>query len=316
MFELWIIGGIISLLTAALGTFLALKVQYSFLKRTRIEQEAWQYAQEAHQSIWEIGQEKHVFELEKKLTRQVDEIQAAWEAWEVKDQERIAKINLEHVLARLPRIDEAPIPLDGHGPRPQAPAHWEPPNFYRADLSGRDLSRRYLVDADLREAQLQGTNFYLADLSGACLAGANLEGATLAGANLAGADLRGAILTGANLLVADLRKAVLTGANLLGARNLTTEQVDATIYDHTTRFDSQIDITIPRIPVPPRATLQELPKTPMIRQALDSPLLLPLSAGDSQRDQLAPGSRADRQENRHIEALDTASSRIRQNGIK
>ncbi len=117
--------------------------------------------------------------------------------------------------------------------------------FQGANLAGLDLSHRYLGRADMRNAQLSRTNFFMADLSGACLADADLSEADLSGANLSHADLRGATLTGANLLVTDMNNAILTGADLLGARNLTTQQIYTAIYDSTTQLDEEIDITLP-----------------------------------------------------------------------
>ena len=67
--------------------------------------------------------------------------------------------------------------------------------------------------ANLRIANLSGT-----DLSGANLTDAGLEGASLTAANLLGADLTGAHLTGANLNGAHLTGAYLAGAYLTGAK--------------------------------------------------------------------------------------------------
>ncbi|EKH3383458.1 pentapeptide repeat-containing protein [Salmonella enterica] len=63
--------------------------------------------------------------------------------------------------------------------------------------------------ADLRDADLRGTNLRDADLRGADLRDADLYDADLRGANLYDADLRGA-----NLYDADLRGANLYGADL------------------------------------------------------------------------------------------------------
>ncbi len=87
----------------------------------------------------------------------------------------------------------------------------------------------------------------MADLTGACLTGANLIGANLIGANLTGADLRDAVLTDANMLVADLNGAILDGANLLGVHNLTIEQINSANYNGKTQFETDADITLPRV---------------------------------------------------------------------
>lgn len=253
MVNLLITSGIISLLAATIGVLIALKLQSRVLRSTGTEREAWQHAQEAHQRIWEVKQRKQAFELEQKLTQQVQQIQESWQRWEAHDEERLARLAIEQKLARIPRVEDVPVPSNEHGQAEQTNSYdpcMQPPSFYKANLSGRDLSQRYLENADLREAQLANTNFYMADLAGACLTGANLTGANLAGANLSGADLRDAVLTGANMLVTDLNGAILNGANLLGAHNLTVEQINSAIYNSNTRIDIEFDITQPRIGSP------------------------------------------------------------------
>ncbi len=250
MVNLFITAGVISLLSAIIGALIAFMIQSRVLRRTGIEHEGWQHAQEAHQNIWEVKQRKQALELEQKLTRQVQQIQDAWHRWEANDEERLARLTLEQKLAHLPRIEDVPVQSNEHAQveqtNPYGP-HGQPPSFYKANLSGQDLSHRYLGRADLREAQLVNTNFYMADLAGACLTGANLAGANLAGANLTGADLRDAVLRNANMLVADLNGAILNGANLLGTHNLTIEQINSAIYNSKTQIDKEFDITLPHI---------------------------------------------------------------------
>lgn len=251
MINLLIIAVIISLVATILGALIALKIQSRVLRRIGIEREAWQNSHEAHQLVWEVKQRRQALDFEQKLTRQVEQIQEAWQRWEAYDKERIAKFTLEQKLARLPHVEDIPISSNGHRPVQQTSlyaANEYPPLFYKANLSGRDLSYRYLGYADLRESQLEGANLYMADLTGAILADANLSAANLAGANLTNADLRGATLTGANLLVADLQNAILNGANLLGAYGLTMSQLNTAISNNNTRFDIETDETLPHVP--------------------------------------------------------------------
>lgn len=181
------------------------------------------------QLAWERTQESHQHERYLELTKQVQSIQQAWQAWQAANSERleafahqhevaVTQWNIEHEVAQLPHVDEIPLPESASSPRPYVCANWQPARLFRANLSGRDLSHRFLGYADLREAQLAGTNFYMADLSGACLAGADLTGADLSCADLCAADLRDAILKDANLSAADLEEAILDGANLEGVR--------------------------------------------------------------------------------------------------
>ena len=87
----------------------------------------------------------------------------------------------------------------------------------------RDIQPMNLTGTDLARADLHDANFTRADLGGADLTGANLHGANLTGANLGRADL-----TGANLGRADLTRARLFFARLFCAR---------LIYARLTRAD-------------------------------------------------------------------------------
>ncbi len=238
---------IISLLAAVLGACIALGIYRGYLNRIQKQQIAWERAHESQQQDWERKQTKQLTQLEAQLNQQLQQLQQAWNTWEAGDKQRLedlqnrhaaieAQMHMQSELAHLPRIEEAPVsPLTD--PLQPLPASWRPPQLQASKLSGRDLSHRYMAHADLRNAELAHANFFMADLGGAVLTGAQLEGADLSGANLTGADLRGSNLKGANLLVADLRAAILFGANLLGARNLTPEQINTAVYDHTTQLD-------------------------------------------------------------------------------
>ena len=217
MVELLLLGGSIGFLVASVGTMIAI---WTLVGKQR---QVWERTQESRQQVRYL-----------ELTTQVQSIQHAWQAWEAANVKRIEALaqqyelavtqwTIEREVAQLPHVDDIPLPSSATTPRQYVFASWQPARLFRANLSGRDLSHRYLGYADLREAQLAGTNFYMADLSGACLVGANLTGADLYGANLTAADLRNAILTDANLLAADLDKAVFIGANLEGARTLDTQ---------------------------------------------------------------------------------------------
>ena len=250
MVIVFITAGIISLLATTIGVLVACKIQSRILRNIGLEHEAWQLAQEAHQNVWEVKQRRQALDLEQSLNKQVQEIHDAWEKWEFNAEQQLAKLTLEQKLASLPHIEDIPVPsieyTKSEQIAPYSPLS-QPFSFFRADLCGRDLSHRYLQQADFREAQLENANFYMADLAGASLNHANLAGANLAGANLTGADLRDAILVGANMLVTDLNGAILNGANLFGARNLTSEQINSAIYNHETQIAFEHDITLSRI---------------------------------------------------------------------
>ncbi len=92
------------------------------------------------------------------------------------------------------------------------------PRGFHLDLSGAQLGRIALMQADLSGANLNGAHLIHADLSGANLTRAHLTRAHLLMAHLPGAHLSGADLSGADLKAAYLTCANLTGANLAGAR--------------------------------------------------------------------------------------------------
>ena len=77
-------------------------------------------------------------------------------------------------------------------------------NLFRADLvnanlNGADLWRASLVNADLTGVNLEDADLGFANLQGANLRRANLKDVSLYKADLTGADLRGAITNGAIL---------------------------------------------------------------------------------------------------------------------
>ena len=90
-------------------------------------------------------------------------------------------------------------------------------NLFRANLSRANLTHADLSDANLRGARLTGSNLLEANLTGASLAGARLSSANLTHADLSDASLAGARLNNANLAAAKLHRANLEGANLNGA---------------------------------------------------------------------------------------------------
>lgn len=112
-------------------------------------------------------------------------------------------------------------------------------DFFEADLSRADLSYAVLVGANLRRARLEGTVLEGADLAEADLTQAILLGTFLNGADLTGASLESAILTqallrDADMMGASLTSATLTGAHLSNALNLTQDQIRLTVGDADT----------------------------------------------------------------------------------
>jgi hypothetical protein len=233
-------------------------MQRQGVDRIHAQHQAWERAQEARHQEWKVQQEKRQADQGKSLATHVEQLHSEWQGWKEEQKERTEELRrqqeaiekrqqLEFELARLPRVEDTPLPRSDRSGRP-GPA-WLLPSFQDADLSERDLSARYLGHADMRNARLVNARLFTANLSWAILAGADLSGADLSATDLTNADLRGAILKDANLLVADLNNAVLVGADLRGARNLTSEQLRSAVFDSTTQIDPTIDITLPRMPL-------------------------------------------------------------------
>ena len=90
-------------------------------------------------------------------------------------------------------------------------------SFFRADLTGSDLSgtesfKAKFVNASLLDTVFDGAQLYEADLTKADLTGASLVGTDLRRARLYRAILRNVDLTNARLDGADLARADLSGA--------------------------------------------------------------------------------------------------------
>lgn len=272
MLETVLIGGIVGVLVAVTILLFVTKQYQRLLERLAVRQEGWERAQEAREQQWRLQQERRTSELEKKLSAQVQQVKDDWQSWTEQDATRIAQLqeqfqaatvrgNIEHELAHLPQTGEAALPSCD---TLRTDAHYsQAARLSNADLSGRDLSRRFLANADLRGARLVNANLFMADLTGASLVKADLTNADLSGANLSGADLRDAILVGANLLVTDMNNTLLLGADLRNVRNLTMEQLNSATYNRATQCDVVPDDTMPRIPrVLTRTVLSPLSTSP------------------------------------------------------
>ncbi len=90
-------------------------------------------------------------------------------------------------------------------------------NQWREDTD-RELIEAYNLNSSGGSIKVYSLNidFSGADLRGANLSGTNFSGADLRGANFSGADLRVADLSGANLSDADLRGTDLRGTDFSG----------------------------------------------------------------------------------------------------
>jgi uncharacterized protein YjbI with pentapeptide repeats len=242
-------GAIICWLIIIYLAISVIQLQKRGMEHLQIQQQAWEKAQNIQKKHWQEQQTRDLSRLERALLAHIERLH-------IEEQRRLFReadrINYE--LAHLPYIEDTPLPLSSQLDIADLTydqhqlARSLPHSFQGVNLSGHDLSYRYLRNADLSNTDLSQANLFMADLTGACLRGTKLVQADLSATNFSYADLTGADLTGANLLVTDLNDTILVGATLLHTRNLSSEQVQTAIVDHTTRLDSHIDITLPRIP--------------------------------------------------------------------
>src|SRR5437588_6772832 len=137
MDEMLIAFATISLVAGVVGALIGLELQHRRLAKPIAQQE------------------KRFAELEAKVAAQIEQIQKEWKAWEAEDTARVEALveqydaavtwlNLERELARLPRVEEIPVARSTNGYHDHTPTNWRLPTFHRANLSGRDLSHRYL----------------------------------------------------------------------------------------------------------------------------------------------------------------------------
>lgn len=242
-------GAIVCCLIIICLTFIVIRLQKRGMAHIRIRQQAWETAQEIQKRRWQERQTKYLAKLENALVAHIERLH-------IEEQRRLFRETdrVKYELAHLPHIEDTPLPPKAKAGTPMSTNDTQPSmrnlphSFQGVNLSGYDLSYRYLRNADLSNANLSKANLFMTDLTGACLRGARLVQTDLTAANCSDADLTDANLTGANLLVTDLNDAILVGATLLQTRHLSSEQVQVAIVDHTTRLDSHIDITLPRIP--------------------------------------------------------------------
>ena len=94
------------------------------------------------------------------------------------------------------------------------------------NLSGRDLTKAYLINTTFLNSNFGAANFFNADLSGAFLYYVDLTNANLGNANLSQTDFNTTTLTGANFAGANVAGASLTHATMNG---FTTGQLYSTL---------------------------------------------------------------------------------------
>ena len=112
-------------------------------------------------------------------------------------------------------------------------------NLRGLELENAGLQNWILKDADMSEANLQGSRFDGAGLVGADFRNANLRRcsfrtANLTAANLEGATLRQVSLQSAILLGAKFDNSSLFGANFEGATGAVRQQFESAIFDDST----------------------------------------------------------------------------------
>jgi uncharacterized protein YjbI with pentapeptide repeats len=132
-----------------------------------------------------------------------------------KMEEAVAQVNEEMQKAES-HIPESPEPPPE--PPPESPPGDEPPPPADSPLTREQVLAMHARGESLAEKDLTGLDLSKADLQEANLRGAVLEGADLSKADLQGADLSMAVLTGADLSKTRLKRARLDQAYAEGAK--------------------------------------------------------------------------------------------------
>src|ERR1700730_7044213 len=101
-----IVGGIISLLTAAIGVVVALQMQYRIMAEKGVEREAWENAQEGHQYAWQMQERTASLLFEQQITHQVQQMKDEWQQWEARFNDHSKKLSQDYALKTLPRVEE------------------------------------------------------------------------------------------------------------------------------------------------------------------------------------------------------------------
>ncbi len=96
------------------------------------------------------------------------------------------------------------------------------------ELAGKDLTKAFLVNANLDRGQAVSVRFVNADLTKASFVNVDLSQANLLNANLSNANLTGARLSFATLTGANLTGATITGAGFIGVSGFTSAQLYST----------------------------------------------------------------------------------------
>jgi uncharacterized protein YjbI with pentapeptide repeats len=129
------------------------------------------------------------------------------------DGARLSGARLEGANLEGTKLSGADIGVWLEGDR-SVPAQLQAADLKFAQLQGTNLSKAQLPGADLLSAHLQGANLSNAQLQGAQLSQAFLQGADLSDAQMQGADFSRADLRGTRLKYAQAQGASLLGADL------------------------------------------------------------------------------------------------------
>ena len=110
-------------------------------------------------------------------------------------------------------------------------------DFYKVNLSFRDLSHADLRNSNLNLASLGESSLQHATLEETSLLGAHLEGADVSKANVSKADLEGANLSKADVSKADLSNANLASSIIIGVKFLAKNNKKHYPRSKNARFD-------------------------------------------------------------------------------
>ena len=146
MVETVIIVAVACVVASMIGALLAIKIQQNYIRRLHEQNQAWERAQESHHQSWEQEQAKRMADAEARLAARVQQLREEWQAWEIKDAQRLeamqrqqeateAQWRIKRDIARLPRIEDTPLIKDVAHPHQHTVPGWQPPVLQGADLS-------------------------------------------------------------------------------------------------------------------------------------------------------------------------------------
>ncbi len=108
------------------------------------------------------------------------------------------------------------------------------------NLHGTNLKLAFCRECSFRSADLKSANLYGTNFQNASMEGANLEDSILEGAHLVNTNLSGANLRGSNINLANLTGAILSDCDLLSVIKLSVDQLTTVKSLYMSKIDPSL----------------------------------------------------------------------------